>query len=224
MSSPNLLPAIELTPASPPRASVIWLHGLGADGYDFVPIVEELALPADLPVRFVFPHAPKQPVTINGGYIMPAWYDIRSPDLQQEEDEKGILQSAAALQTWIEHEMTLGIAPERILLAGFSQGGAIALYTGLTFPQKLAGIMALSTYLPLPERIKQQCSDHVKDLPVFVGHGSADNIVPLSAGENSAALLQQLGCSISLHRYNMAHNVNQEEIGDIRSWLLHCLG
>ena len=224
MSSPNLLPAIELNPPSAPQASVIWLHGLGADGYDFVPIVAELALPADAPVRFVFPHAPQQPVTLNGGYIMPAWYDIRTTDLQQDEDEPGIQQSAAALQTWIEHEMALGITPERILLAGFSQGGAIALYTGLTFPQKLAGIMALSTYLPLPERIKQQRSNHVKDLPVFVGHGTADTVVPLRAGETSAALLQELGCTVSLHRYNMAHSVNQEEIGDIRSWLLQCLG
>ena len=224
MSLPNLLPAVELNPAAEPQACVIWLHGLGADGYDFVPIVEELDLPDEAAIRFVFPHAPKQPVTINGGYIMPAWYDIRTPNLRQQEDETGIRESVAALNAWIDHEAALGIPASRILLAGFSQGGAIALFAGLTYPARLAGIMALSTYLPLPQQLSHDHSPYTSGLPVFVGHGNADTIVPPEAGVSSAAVLQGMGCDVSLHRYDMAHSVNQEEIRDIRSWLLQYLG
>lgn len=218
--SPNLLPAVELNPDQPPQASIIWLHGLGADGHDFVPIVQELDLPAGIPVRFIFPHAPEQAVTINGGYIMRAWYDIRTPDLQQQEDAAGIRASAAAVTRWIQHEQTAGIPAARIFLAGFSQGGAIALYTALTQPAKLGGVIALSTYLPLADSLAASLQGRdTGQLPVFMAHGTQDTIVPFSAGKASAQQLQEWGYTVDFHTYAMAHSVNEGEISAISTWL-----
>lgn len=216
------LQTIERTLGQNPTHSIIWLHGLGASGYDFYPIVPELALPADLAVRFVFPHAPEQPVTVNGGYIMPAWYDILSLDgIERQIDTNGIEQSVAAIQQLIEQEVQRGIAEENIILAGFSQGGVIALVTGLTHARRLGGIMALSTYLPL--RSHWQFSAANQDIPVFVAHGRHDDVVPLVLGEQIVSLLQAEGRQPQWHTYPAPHSVTPQEIRDISTWLQQLL-
>jgi phospholipase/carboxylesterase len=198
--------------------SVIWLHGLGADGHDFEPIVPELRLPEELRLRFVFPHAPVQAVTLNGGMAMRAWFDILTLDRGGPEDEAGIRASAAILDQLIAREQERGIAANKIVVAGFSQGGAIALHAGLRSKQPLGGVMALSTYLP----VKSAFADEVltSELPIFMAHGSLDPILPMILGRNSADLLVANGFNVEWHDYQMAHSVCAEEIDDIRTWLL----
>jgi phospholipase/carboxylesterase len=209
---------VEVQTGPSPTGSVIWLHGLGADGHDFEPVVPELHLPEDLELRFVFPHAPMRPVTINGGMEMRAWYDIVSLDTEGRADESGIRESSAILAKLIEAEQQRGIDVSRIVIAGFSQGGAIAIQTVLAWKEKLAGLMALSTYLPLPKMIE---SEHVGDtsLPVFMGHGSFDPMVTLQMGQHARDQLQTLGYSVDWHEYPMAHGVCPQEITDISAWL-----
>jgi len=220
--------SIEIETGSKPSGSVIWLHGLGADGHDFEPIVPELRLPPGLPLRFVFPHAPIRPVTINGGVAMRAWYDIISFDRNGPVDAEGIEDSSRILADLIGAERERGMDPGRIVVAGFSQGGAIALHTALRYPARLAGLMALSTYLPLPERFRQEvqeapgCGDTT--LPLFMAHGSYDPMLPMKLGEDSAALLEAAGFEVEWHDYPMAHAVCAEEIHDIRRWLLRVFG
>ena len=208
---------VEVTTGPEPVGSVIWLHGLGADGHDFEPIVPELRLPADLPLRFVFPHAPIRPVTINGGMAMRAWYDIVSLDAEGRADAEGVRESTAILEELVARECERGIAAEDIVIAGFSMGGAIAINTALHTRNKLAGLMALSTYLPLPDEIDG--SPGSRDLPVFMAHGSFDPMLPMQWGRLSAERLEEAGYNIEWHEYPMAHAVCPEEIRDIREWL-----
>jgi phospholipase/carboxylesterase len=211
--------AVVLTPSSPATATVIWLHGLGADGFDFVPIVNELRLPATLPVRFIFPHAAPRPVTINNGFVMRAWYDILGFGPGRAEDEAGIRQSEAVVRGYIEREVAAGIGTDRIVVAGFSQGGAIALQTGLRYPQRLAGIMALSTYLPLRGSLASEASAANRDVPILMCHGLRDPIVPLELGKASRDALSGLGYPLEWQSYPMEHSVCMEEVVDISSWL-----
>ncbi len=215
----ELLPAVELNPDQKPTASVIWLHGLGADGHDFVDIVPQLHLPPQLPLRFVFPHAPVRPVTINKGYEMRAWYDVMGVDFNAREDESGVRESEQLVNALIENEHSLGIPYDRILLAGFSQGGAMALHCGVRYPQRLAGIMALSTYLPIGHKFNNEASEANRDIPIFMAHGTQDPILPLQWGQFSADFLTTAGYRIEFHSYNMPHTVCPEEIGDIGVWL-----
>ncbi len=217
------LPCVELAPVGPARAVVIWLHGLGADGNDFVPVVPELGLPDELGIRFVFPHAPHRPVTINGGHVMRAWYDILATGMDRREDEEGIRDSAAAVGRLIEREVGAGVPANRIVLAGFSQGGAIALHTALRYPQRLAGVLALSSYLPLADRLAAEAHGGAGAMPIFMGHGTRDTIVPVRLAERSRDLLMQAGYEIAWHAYAMEHSVNPAEIADIGAWLRHRL-
>jgi phospholipase/carboxylesterase len=217
-----MLNAIETCTADHPDASILWLHGLGADGSDFAPIVDELALP--LAVRFVFPHAPSMPVTVNGGYVMPAWYDIYSQDIAGIQDEAGIRRAQSMLTALIEMEKSRGIRPERIVLAGFSQGGAIALQTALRYPDRLAGVVALSTYLPLQSSLAKERSEANRDLPVFMAHGRYDTVIPQQAAQISRNNMKLVGYPVEWHEYPMMHTVCAEEIGDIRRFLLKILG
>ena len=207
-----------------PSGSIIWLHGLGADGHDFEPIVPELRLPDSLALRFVFPHAPVRPVTINGGMAMRAWFDIYSLDKEGPADEAGIQDSAATLDALIEREKERGIAAHQIIIAGFSQGGAIAMYSALRYPDRLAGLMALSTYLPLQSVLTAEVVDNApvanQDLPIFMAHGSFDPVLPMQLGRLAADFLDDAGFRVAWHDYPMAHAVCAEEIADIRSWLL----
>ena len=208
-----------------PDASVIWLHGLGADGHDFEAIVPQLLLPASMPTRFIFPDAPVRAVTINGGYMMRAWYDIYEDiTLEAEQDEVGITSSAAMLNLMVEQEMQRGIASERIILAGFSQGGAVALYAGLTSDRPLAGVMALSAYLPLHYRLEPELVYPVNIPSIFMAHGKWDNVVPYTYGEASMKRIGELGFTVDWNTYDMEHNVNAEEIFAIREWLISRLG
>jgi len=213
------LPAVEHETAANPRFSILWLHGLGADGNDFAPIVPALVDPAWPPLRFVFPHAPVRPVTINNGMSMRAWYDIAAFDLNARQDEAGMRASIGEVETLIERERSRGVPSERIVLAGFSQGGAIALAAGLRHPQRLAGIVALSTYLPLHAALAGERSAANAATPIFWGHGSVDPVVVLQRGIDSRDLLQSLGYPLEWHTYPMAHAVCPEEIGDLRRWL-----
>jgi phospholipase/carboxylesterase len=215
--------AVTLTPATAPSAAVIWLHGLGADGHDFVPVVPELQLPSTLAVRFVFPHAPQRPVTLNNGYVMRAWYDIKELAFRAEEDAAGIRASEQLVRQLIQAELDAGIPAQSIVVAGFSQGGAIALQTALRYPLRLAGVMALSTYLPLRDSLAAQASAANRDLPIFMCHGQQDPVVPLQLGERSRDLLQSLGYSVDFCRYDMSHSVCPEEVRDIASWLSRVL-
>lgn len=214
----SALPSVELETRPNPSHSVIWLHGLGADGNDFVPVVDQLDLPK-LGIRFVFPHAPMLAVTINGGFVMRAWYDIVAEDLALKEDEAGIRRSQALVQDMVEREIARGIPASRIVLAGFSQGGAIALHTGLRFPKQLAGLMALSAYLPLAKTVERDRNPANNPTPIFMGHGTVDNIVPLPLAVSSRARLTQLGYRVELHEYPMMHAVCPEELADIGAWL-----
>ena len=218
------LEAIEIETGDAPAASVIWMHGLGADGNDFVPIVHELDLTAAPPIRFVFPHAPMQPVSINNGYVMRAWYDIKWGDLEgksRQADEPGVRASQAAIEALIAREASRGA--ERIVLAGFSQGGAIALQTALRHANGLAGVMALSTYLPLAESFAAEASEKNRRTPIFMAHGTQDNVVPYEMGLRSKDLLAQHGYDVEWHEYPMAHSVSLEEISDIGAWLAKTL-
>jgi phospholipase/carboxylesterase len=213
------LPAIEHETAANPRYSILWLHGLGADGNDFAPIVPELVDPAWPPLRFVFPHAPVRPVTINNGLSMRAWYDIAAFDLNARQDEAGMRASIGEVETLIARERSRGIPSEHIVLAGFSQGGAIALAAGLRHPEKLGGIIALSTYLPLHATLAGERHAANATLPIFWGHGTLDPVVILQRGTDSRDLLQSLGYTVDWHIYPMAHAVCAEEIDDLRRWL-----
>lgn len=215
---------VEMETGAMPTGSVIWLHGLGADGHDFEPIVPELQLPEALRLRFVFPHAPVRPVTVNGGMQMRAWYDIVSLDRDGPSDEDGIRQSGAILQELIDKEIQRGIPANRIIVAGFSQGGAIAIHAALRCTEKLGGLMALSTYLPLPEAFDAEVVNNAEidntDLPIFMAHGSFDPVLPMQLGQTSYELLSSAGFNVEWHEYPMAHAVSAEEIRDIRTWLL----
>jgi phospholipase/carboxylesterase len=224
--SEKLLEAIEVETGKKPAASVIWLHGLGADGNDFVPIVHELDLEGAPAIRFVFPHAPMQPVTINNGYVMRAWYDIRWGDLEgraKQADEQGVRASQAAVVKLVEREVTRGIAVENIVLAGFSQGGAIALQTGLRYPANLAGLMALSTYLPLAEQLADEATAENRKTSIFMAHGVQDAVVPYAMAARSRDILVQHGYDVEWHEYRMQHSVCLEEIRDIGAWLKRIL-
>jgi phospholipase/carboxylesterase len=203
-----------------PVACVIWLHGLGADGYDFVPIVkelEQLGLPS---MRFIFPHAPEIPVSINGGYVMRAWYDIKHVDLVRQEDEQGIRQSQQVVEALIQQQIQAGFKSTQIVLAGFSQGGAITYQTGLRTKHRLAGLIALSTYLPCPESFVAEINPALKDIPIMAVHGSQDNIVPLERGQKAIELLKQQGYSaVQWDTYPMAHSVCGEELVKIAEFL-----
>ncbi len=209
---------VEVTTCKNPIGSVIWLHGLGADGHDFEPIVPELRLPDDVSLRFVFPHAPVRPVTINGGMEMRAWYDIISMDAEGRADAAGVHESTAILEELIAREIERGIDASRIVIAGFSMGGAIAINMALHTREKLAGMMALSTYLPLPGEVSDSTGH--RDLPVFMAHGSFDPMLPMQWGQLSAQKLTETGFTVEWHEYPMAHAVCPEEIRDIREWLL----
>lgn len=208
-----------IEPPESATASVIWLHGLGADGHDFEPIVAELGDAVTRNVRYVFPHAPRMPVTINGGAVMRAWYDIADTDLANRADESGVRASAGFLEGLIEEQLARGLSSSRILLAGFSQGGAIALHTGLRYAKTLAGILALSTYLPLQEAAKGEIQEANRKIPIFLAHGSQDPVIPLALSERSRAFLVSLGYPVQSHTYPMPHAVCPEEIRDIRVWL-----
>jgi len=215
---------VEIETGGDPAGSVIWLHGLGADGHDFEPIVPELCLPDELPLRFVFPHAPIRPVTINGGMSMRAWYDILTLDRDGPTDEAGIRASAGILEGLIAREIERGIDARRIIVAGFSQGGAIALHTVLRHRQRLAGLMALSSWLPLWNEFDTEVVDNPAagngEVPIFMAHGSFDPMLPIQMGQTSAKRLTESGFDVEWHEYPMAHAVCAEEIEDIRKWLL----
>jgi phospholipase/carboxylesterase len=216
-----LLPCIEIEPRHPADAAVIWLHGLGANGHDFEPIVPELKLPEDLAIRFVFPHAPSIPVTINGGLVMPAWYDILSLEFGREIDEPQILRSAAAVTSLIDREIERGIASERIVIAGFSQGGAVALHAALTDARPLAGLMGLSTYLATQKILSPHPAN--KNLPVHLFHGIHDPVVPEALGRHALEALRSWGYQPLYETYPMEHAVCGQEIVDISRWLQQCL-
>jgi phospholipase/carboxylesterase len=212
------LSAVEINPPQKPTASVIWLHGLGADGHDFVPLVPQLNLPESLPIRFIFPHAPIIPITINGGYPMRAWYDILGLEEGSREDEAGVRAAAKQVDALIQQEQARGMPAERIVLAGFSQGGAMALHCGLRFPERLGGILALSTYLPVGHTVANEVNPVNQSIPIFLAHGTDDTLLPLSWAQMSNEFLQKLGYSIELRTYPMAHSVCGEEIKDIGDW------
>ena len=212
---------LELSPDPAPDAAVIWLHGLGADGYDFAPVVEAMQ---PLPhIRFILPHAPTMSVTINGGYIMPAWYDILGADIATRQDVQGIRASQNHIENLIAREKQRGIAANRILLAGFSQGGAIALHTGLRHKEQLAGILALSTYLPLYDELEKERSPANNATPIFMAHGRFDDIIPLRTAIDSKNGLERAGYRVEWHEYAMPHAVCNEEIADIRNFILRTL-
>jgi phospholipase/carboxylesterase len=211
--------AVLLMPVAPATSSVIWLHGLGADGHDFLPIVPQLGLPADCSVRFVFPHAGMRSVTLNQGMRMRAWYDIRQLSSGAIEDADGIIESATRVQGMVERERALGVAPGRIVLAGFSQGGAMALHVGLRYPESLAGLLALSTYLPLRERLAREGSDANRGIPILMCHGRFDPVLTLAIGRLSRDALLVLGYAVEWKEYDMQHAVCPEEMIDIGRWL-----
>ena len=214
-----MLTCIELETQPNPSAAVIWLHGLGADGNDFVPIVPELDLTGCPGIRFVFPNAPSMPVTVNGGYVMPAWYDIIGRNLMDQEDATGIHRSAIAITELIEREASRGIAYDNMVLAGFSQGCAMALQIGLRFPHQLAGIIALSGYLPLAKSLNTEKHSANQNTPIFMAHGMYDAVVIPERAEASYTLLEKMGYSVSWNEYPMEHSVNREEIMDISRFL-----
>lgn len=218
-----MLPCIELETAPNPTAAVIWLHGLGADGNDFVPIIPELKLSGCPSIRFIFPSAPSMPVTVNGGYVMPAWYDIVGRNLTDQEDATGIQKSATSIVELIEKEASRGIAYNKIVLAGFSQGCAMALHIGLRFPHKLAGIIALSGYLPLAMTANLEKHSANANTPIFMAHGTYDPVVALDRAQASHSALEKMGYSVDWNEYPMEHSVNHEELMDISRFLQQIL-
>nr|WP_217345112.1 alpha/beta hydrolase [Noviherbaspirillum sp. L7-7A]MBV0879334.1 carboxylesterase [Noviherbaspirillum sp. L7-7A] len=218
------LETIQIETGPNPTASVIWLHGLGASGDDFVPIVRELDLAGMQDIRFVFPHAPTMPVTINNGYVMRAWYDIIGADLSRREDEKGLRASQAMVEQLIAQEKARGIPAERIVLAGFSQGCAMTIQTGLRHPEKLAGLLCLSGYVPLHTTIAEERHASNQATPIFMAHGRGDQVIPIIRAEQSRDLLRSLGYEVEWHEYMMPHSVCQEEVDDISAWFRRVLG
>jgi phospholipase/carboxylesterase len=217
------LEVIEIETAPHPTASVIVLHGLGADGNDFVPVAEELDLRAVGPVRFVLPHAPTRPVTINGGYVMRAWYDILGTDLAKREDEEGLRQSMTSVQALIERERDRGLAASRIVLMGFSQGCAMVLLAGLRHGERLAGLVGLSGYLPLAATTAAERNPANNDVPIFLAHGRSDTVIPIDRALASRDVLVALGYPVEWHEYPMQHSVCAQEITDLNRWLLRVL-
>jgi phospholipase/carboxylesterase len=220
----ELLSSVEVETGPSPKGSVIWLHGLGADGHDFEPIVPELRLPPELPLRFIFPHAPVRPVTMNGGRPMRAWFDIVRIGVNQPRDLEGMHAARGWVEELIARENERGVPTARVVLAGFSQGGAVALFTGLQHPDKLAGIMALSTWLPAEEGLEIELSSGNHATPILYCHGSQDPVVPLLLGAQTRNWLTQHGCAVTWHTYPMPHSVCMEEVAHIRAWLISILG
>jgi phospholipase/carboxylesterase len=216
---PSLLSCVEIEPAKPARWSVVWLHGLGADGNDFPPIIPYLEIPSTTHVRFVFPNAPRIPVSINGGMVMPAWYDIRDADLRHRHDEAGIKRSAEHVRALIARENERGVACRNIVLAGFSQGGAIATYVALRHPQPLAGLIALSTYLVGGDTLAAEVSSANRAIEAFAAHGKLDPLVRYERGTALRDALIETGCQVEWHEYAMQHEVCMEEIADLGRWL-----
>ena len=214
------LETLEIETAPNPRASVIWMHGLGADGNDFAPLADEIALP--VAVRYIFPHAPMMPVSINGGYVMRAWYDISDAAIRRE-DEDGVRASQQSVEALLAREKSRGVAANRIVLAGFSQGGAIALQTGLRHAERLAGIMALSTYVPLADQLANEANPANRGVPIFMAHGTADPMIPFARAQASRDLLLQLGYAVEWNEYRMQHAVCPQEIAAIGTWLARVL-
>lgn len=216
----DMLETIEAGAKNGADFSVIWLHGLGADGYDFLPIVDELALPEHVRVRFVFPHAPRRPITINGGAVMRGWYDIVDLALEaRSSDEAGIRDSSARVHALVAREIERGVPAQRIVLAGFSQGGAIAIHAALRYPQRLLGLIALSCYAVLPETMAAEASPASQGLPAFVAHGAFDPVVPFAGGEDAALRLRACGLEVTWRSYEVPHAVHPREIEDIGRWL-----
>jgi phospholipase/carboxylesterase len=215
----DLLESLEIETAPDPDAAVVWMHGLGADGHDFEPIVPELRLPATARVRFVFPHAPLRPVSINQGHVMRAWYDVRALAGVRREDEAGVRQSARQIEALLARERERGIAPRRIVIAGFSQGGAMALHVGVRYPDRLAGILALSCYLPLADALDAERSPANRDVPIFWAHGLHDPMIPLAMAEQGREQVAARAYQIEWHQYPIPHSVSAEEIADVARWL-----
>ena len=220
----DLLEAIEIETAASPTCSIIWMHGLGADGHDFVDIVPELGLPARPGIRFVFPHAPMRPVTINAGYVMRAWYDIRDDGGTRREDPAGVRASQKSIEALLEREKARGVPARSIVLAGFSQGGAMALHTALRYGERLAGIMALSCSLPLADTLGAEASPANRDVPIFMAHGTHDPMIPMARALRARETLVGLGYRVEWHEYPMPHSVCAEEVRDISTWLGVVLG
>lgn len=218
----TLLPCLESNPTEPATASVIWLHGLGADGHDFEPIVPALKLPTSLAVRFVFPHAPAIPVTINGGVTMPAWFDILAANIDRRIDEAGLRASADAITALIDRERERGVPAERIVIAGFSQGGAVAFEVALRYPERLGGLLAMSCYFATEQSVQRHSAN--ASLPIEVHHGTRDHVVPESLGLRAAKVLGDLDYPVTLRRYVMEHEVCAEQVADISQWLRRILG
>ena len=219
----ELLECVEINPKKEPAYVVIWLHGLGADGHDFEAIVPELRLPESLPIRYVFPHAPTRPVTINMGMVMRAWYDILDMDVSRKVDVDTIVESSELLRNLIQRELDAGIPSERILLAGFSQGGAIVLHTALRYEKPLAGLLALSTYLPTVDSLAAERSDANRHIPILMAHGKHDPMIPIVNAEKTREALTRLDYTIQWHTYPMEHQVCMEEIQAIRNWMLEIM-
>jgi phospholipase/carboxylesterase len=219
MSAVEYLQCVEVEPPGPAQSAVIWLHGLGADGHDFEPIVPSLEIDPGLGVRFVFPHAPRRPVTINMGMVMPAWYDVVALDLRRDQDVDGIADSASHVRALIARENERGIPTERIVLAGFSQGGAIALYVGLRHPEAFAGILALSCYMILGDNLASEADEANRATKIFQGHGEWDPMVPPARGGAAREQLRELGHEVEWKTYPMAHEVHPHEIRDVGAWL-----
>jgi phospholipase/carboxylesterase len=220
----DLLETVEVETGRGPRAAVIWLHGLGADGHDFEPVVPELGLPPALPVRFVFPHAPMRPVTINNGFVMRAWYDVSDSGGQRREDEAGVRASHAAVAALVAREVERGVPAARIALAGFSQGGAMALHVSLRHPGRLAGVVALSCFLPLADKVAAEASAASRDTPVWMAHGTEDPLIPIARGRHARDVLVGLGRRVAWHEYPIPHAVCAEEIAAIGGFLAGALG
>ncbi len=218
MSEPTL-ETLEFDPETPAEASVIWLHGLGADAHDFEPLVPGLQGAISRPTRFVLPNAPTRPVTINGGLPMRAWFDVTGMEFDGGQDAEGIRESARALEVLIRREIDRGLDAGRIVVAGFSQGGAIVLHTALRFPQRLAGVLALSTYVPLAESLDAEAGEAARQTPIFMAHGTVDPIIPYARGEVSRQLLVDHGYEVEWHKYTMPHTVCPEEESDVAGWL-----
>jgi len=221
---PDLLEAIEVQTAARPVAAVVWMHGLGADGHDFADIVPALGLPAGAAVRFVFPHAPRRPVSINRGQVMRAWYDVREGAGVRLEDEAGVRESQQQIEALIARETARGVPVGRVVLAGFSQGGAMALHTGLRHRERLAGILALSCFLPLADTVAAEASPANRDVPIFMAHGTHDPVIPLARAVHARDRLRELGDRVEWREYAMPHAVCQEEVDDIGAWLARSLG
>jgi phospholipase/carboxylesterase len=215
----ELLECIERQTGAHPDASVIWMHGLGADGNDFVPVVNEMRLPSSLAIRFVFPHAPVRPVTLNNGFRMRAWYDIAAGDIASRADMAGVRASRAQIEALIAREKARGIAPRRIVLAGFSQGGVVAIHTGLRHAERLGGIVALSTYIVQPDKLAAEASPANRDIPIFMAHGTYDPMIRPEWGEASRRTLVAAGYDVEWHTYPMPHSVVLEEIDAIKAFL-----